>query len=122
MAGAVPDEIQAQVNAELPFPSAFVGKARRPARMSLSSPDAIVVVAVPILAIMVLLWTGQIWARRHVTRWCEREGYELVEFRGAWFFEGPRAWLRTEDENAYHVEVRDRRGDTRTGYVVFGTW
>ena len=90
--------------------------------MSLESPHPLFIVAVTIVAIIVLMWTGKIWARRQVTRWCEREGYELVKFRGAWFHEGPRAWLRTEEEDAYHVEVRDRRGDTRTGYVVFGSW
>ena len=77
---------------------------------------------VMIAAFVVLLWTGKLWARRQVTRWCAREEYELVSFRGAGFNEGPRAWLRTEDEDAYHVEVRDRHGMTRTGYVVFGTW
>ena len=90
--------------------------------MSLDSPHPLFIVAVTIVAIIILMWTGKIWARRQVTRWCEREGYELVSFRGAWFYEGPRAWLRTEEEDAYHVEVRDRHGDTRMGYVVFGSW
>ena len=89
--------------------------------MSLSSPDPILVVTVTIATIIVGLWIGKIWARWQVKRWCEREGYELVAFRGAWFYEGPRAWLRTENEDAYHLEVRDRRGETHTGYVVFGT-
>ena len=90
--------------------------------MSLDSPHPLFIVAVTIVAIIVLMWTGKIWTRRQVTRWCEREGYELVSFRGAWFYEGPRAWLRTEEEDAYHVEVRDRHGDARMGYVVFGLW
>lgn len=90
--------------------------------MSLHAPHPLFIAAVTILAIIVLMWTGKIWAKRQVTRWCEREGYELVKWRGAWLFEGPRAWLRTEDENAYYVEVRDRTGETRSGYVVFGTW
>ena len=90
--------------------------------MSLDSPHPLFIVAVTIVAIIVLMWTGMIWARRQVTRWCEREGYELVSFRGAWFYEGPRAWLRTEGEDAHHVEVRDRHGDTRMGCVAFGSW
>lgn len=90
--------------------------------MPFDSANPLVLAAVGALSIVALLWTGKLWARWQVTRWCEREGYELVEFRGAWFFEGPRAWLRTEDEHAYHVEVRDHHGDPRTGYVVFGTW
>ncbi len=61
--------------------------------MSLDSPHPLFIVAVTIVAIILLMWTGKIWARRQVTRWCEREGYELVSFRGAWFYEGPRAWL-----------------------------
>jgi hypothetical protein len=90
--------------------------------MSIDSPHSLFVAAVTIVAIIVLMWAGRIRARSQVTRWCERQGYELVSSRGAWFYEGPRAWLRTEEEHAYHVEVRDRHGDTRTGYVVFGCW
>jgi ABC-type nickel/cobalt efflux system permease component RcnA len=90
--------------------------------MSFTSPAPLFIVAVTILGFIVLLWTGSIWARRRITRWCEREGYKLVTFRGAWFYEGPRAWLRTDSEYAYHVEVRDRHGLTRTGYVMFGSW
>ena len=80
------------------------------------------IVVVTAFSILVLVWTGQIWARRQVTRWSQREGYELVTFRGAWFFEGPRRWVRTDTEHAYHVEVRDRYSMTREGYVLFGTW
>lgn len=89
---------------------------------SLDSSDPLLIAAVAVLAFIVLMWTGKVWARRQVTRWCEREGYELVTWRGARFFEGPRAWFRTEDEDAYRVEVRDRHGVTRAGFVVFGTW
>ena len=90
--------------------------------MSFSSSDPLFIATVTILFLVFLLWTGRIWARWRVTRWCEREGYQLVTFRGAWFYEGPRKWLRTENEDAYHVEVTDRDGLTRSGYVVFGTW
>jgi hypothetical protein len=90
--------------------------------MSFTSPHPLFIVAVTILGIVVLAWTGGIWARWQVSRWCRREGYELVTFRGARFYEGPRAWFRTENEDAYHVEVLDRHGLTRTGYVVFGSW
>jgi hypothetical protein len=90
--------------------------------MSFHSPTPVFIALVMILAMIVLLWTGQIGAKRRVTRWCEREGYQLVTWRGAWFYEGPRAWCRTEEEDAYRIEVRDRKGQTRSGYVVFGTW
>jgi hypothetical protein len=84
--------------------------------------EPLFIAAVTIFAIIFLVWTGKLWSHRRMRRWCEREGYELVNWRGAWFYEGPRAWFRTEDEDAYYVEVRDRDGLTRTGYVVFGTW
>ena len=90
--------------------------------MPFRSSDPLFIAVVTVLAMIVLIWTGKLWARRQVTRWCEQEGYELVSWRGAWFHEGPRAWLRTEDESAYYVEVRERHGSTRCGYVVFGTW
>jgi hypothetical protein len=79
-------------------------------------------IAVAIAAFIVAIVTGRIWSRRQVERWCEHHGYELVEWRGARFFEGPGAWRRSENQDAYRIEVRDRQGLIRSGYVVFGSY
>ncbi len=75
-----------------------------------------------VAALVFALATGRAWSRWRVRRWCREQDYELLEFRGAWFFEGPGAWLRSENQAAYRVRVRDRRGLIRGGYVVFGSY
>ena len=89
--------------------------------MSLDSPHPLFIVVVTIVAIIVLMWTGEDLGAQASDGLVRAKGHDLVSFRGAWFYEGPRARLRTEEEDAYHVEVRDRHGETRMGYVVFGS-
>jgi hypothetical protein len=69
-----------------------------------------------------MLWLGRLIGRRRVTRWCAGEGYTLIDWRRAKFFEGPNAWFRSDNLDAYYIEVRDRQGLTRAGYLVFGSF
>jgi hypothetical protein len=89
--------------------------------MSLTS-HPLFIVGVTIAAFIVVLVTGRMWSRWQVRRWCDDQGYDLVDWRGAKFFEGPGAWLRSENQDAYRIEVRDRQGTPRAGYVVFGSY
>ncbi len=61
------------------------------------------------------------WAYR-LTKWATDQGLKLIEFRGAWFFEGPSAWIRSENQSAFHVLVEDARGKRRKAWVTFGSW
>jgi hypothetical protein len=90
--------------------------------MSLTSPDPFVLVTVTVLAVGILLATGKVWSRWQLKRWCNSQGLELVTWQGAAFYEGPGAWVRSENQDAYRIEVRDRQGRTRTGWVVFGRY
>jgi hypothetical protein len=90
--------------------------------MSLSRLEQVLSLVTAALVFLVVLWLGRAYGARRVSRWCEEQGYELIDWRGAKFFEGPRAWLRTENEDAYYIEVRDRQGLTRSGYLVFGSY
>ena len=90
--------------------------------MPLSRVEQVLILLGAAMAIIVLLWWGRLYAARRVTRWCHEQGYELVDWRGAKFFEGPKAWFRTDNQDAYYIEVRDRQGLTRAGYLVFGSY
>ena len=68
------------------------------------------------------LWWGRVFSQRRLQRWCQREGFELLDWRGVWFFQGPNAPWRSKYQDCYRVEVRDRAGYERTGYVVFGRY
>ena len=59
------------------------------------------------------------WSRR-VARWAEEQDLKLLEFRGARFYEGPRAFLRTDSQFAFRVVVEDAAGVVRTGRLSFG--
>jgi hypothetical protein len=82
----------------------------------------VLVIGVVILAVAAAIISGQWLSRRRLRRWCEQQGYDLLDWRGAWFYEGPGKWLRSENQHAYYIEVRDRQGFTRAGYLVFGSY
>lgn len=79
-------------------------------------------IAVAVAAVVVAIITGRIWAERQLRRWCDANQYQLLAWRGAKFYEGPTAWLTSESQNAYRIQVLDRQGRTRKGYVVFGSY
>ena len=87
----------------------------------LSGLELVAAVMGAVLAFLVLLWWGRVYSARRIARWCKTEGYELVDWRGAKLFEGPNAWFRTDGQDAYYIEVLDRQGLTRGGYLVFGS-
>lgn len=72
-----------------------------------------------VVALVVLLWVGDRWSRWRINRWCDADGYQLVTWRGARFYEGPRKWRRTDGEDAYYVEVTERSGQPRSGFLAF---
>lgn len=90
--------------------------------MTLSLPAQVALGFGAALAFGVLLWWGQVYSAKRIRRWCDEQGYELVDWRGAKFFEGPHAWFRSDNQDAYRIEVRDRQGVIRGGYVVFGSF
>jgi hypothetical protein len=46
----------------------------------------------------------------------------LVDFRGVRFYEGPRRFLRSDGQFAFHVVVRDRHGVRRRCWLTFGSF
>jgi hypothetical protein len=76
------------------------------------------VVAV-LLGAVALHPVGTWFARRALERWARQEGYELVAFKTIPFWKGPRAWLRTENQEDYFVVVENRKGERRMGWVLF---
>ena len=75
----------------------------------------IVPVAV-LIAALVMLSTSL--ARRRLGSWAQQNGYRLVQFRQAWFWQGPRAWRRTRYQQDYRVIVDDAQGHRRAGWLL----
>jgi hypothetical protein len=61
---------------------------------------------------------SQLVAWYRLSRWARREGFRLVDFRSAFFWQGPRAWQRTRAKQDYHVVVEGPSGRRRSGWVM----
>ena len=83
-----------------------------------------VVVLIGIAALLLIgIAVGTRLTRRKLERWARGEGLRLVEFRGAPFWRGPRAWRRTDEQEDYRIVVEDPNGRRRTGWVLItGPW
>jgi hypothetical protein len=78
------------------------------------------VVAMAVLA--AVLWPVGTWyARRTLESWARDEGYQLIAFKTLWFWQGPRAWRRSENHADYFAVVENRKGERRMGWVLT-TW
>lgn len=67
-------------------------------------PGLIVVIGVIIM--VPLSKKAAINLQNRLSEWAKAEGVTIISQRGARFYEGPGAWLRTENQNMYRLEVR----------------
>ena len=88
---------------------------------SLPNSPALAIVLSAVIVVIAIV-AGRSWSQRRITRWCDEEGYRLENWRGALFYEGPGKWLRSDNQQAYYIEVSDRQGLPRSGYLVFGSY
>jgi hypothetical protein len=88
----------------------------------LASTDRIALYAAVTAAVVLLVWLSKIYWRRKLTRWAEGEGMKLVSYRGAWFYEGPSAFVRSRNQHLFRVVVQDRNGLHRSCWIMFGTF
>ena len=72
------------------------------------------------LATYIILSWGKTYWQKRIGDWAGSRGYLLLEYRAATFFEGPGKWTRTENQTAFRVKVREKSGNTREGWIVFG--
>jgi hypothetical protein len=73
-------------------------------------------------AILLMLGVGRVYWTRRVQRWASEQGLRLVELSGARFYEGPRAWRRSDGQFAFRVVVEDASGRVRTGWLTIGSY
>ena len=62
---------------------------------------------------------GEWYVQRKVERWARTRGLQLLEFSGAPFWRGPRAWRRNDDQEDYRVVVEDAAGRRRSGWLLY---
>jgi hypothetical protein len=71
------------------------------------------------VAILAAAAFGTWHVRRKLERWARTNDLRLLEFSGAPFWRGPRAWLRTDDQEDYRVVVEDAGGRRRSGWLLY---
>jgi hypothetical protein len=70
-------------------------------------------------AIVIAVVFGDWYVRRKLERWARTRGLRLLEFSGAPFWRGPRAWRRMDYQEDYHVVVEDAAGRRRSGWLLY---
>jgi hypothetical protein len=72
------------------------------------------------LLVFVLTRVGHYYWSYRLNRWAAEQGFTLIKFRGAKFYEGPSAWLRSDSQSLFRVQVENKRGEKVNGWVMFG--
>jgi hypothetical protein len=73
-------------------------------------------------AVLFMLGVGRVYWNRRVAKWADEHALTIVDFRWAGFFEGPRAFRRSDNQFAFRVVVEDASGRVRTGWLSFGSF
>jgi hypothetical protein len=89
--------------------------------MEESLENPLYVIGLAFAIFLILVWAKFYWKKR-ITHWAKTRGYFLIEYRGAMFFEGPGGMLRTDNQTAFKVKIRDSGGKIRSGWLVFGSY
>jgi hypothetical protein len=73
-------------------------------------------------AALFMLGIGRIYWNRRIARWADEHALTLIDFSGASFLEGPRAFRRSDNQFAFRLVVEDSSGRMRTGWLSFGSY
>ena len=69
---------------------------------------------------------GLVWhfsrSRSLLEQWASENGYTILHREYRNLFRGPFFWTSSKTQTVYYVQVRDRDGNVRTGWVRCGSW
>ncbi len=71
-------------------------------------------------AVFFVLNMGRKYQEAQLQAWAEENHYKMIDSKGAAFWEGPKAWLRSKNQHAYRITVQDEQGRRRQGWILFG--
>jgi hypothetical protein len=74
------------------------------------------------LLCFIMLKVGHYYWSNRLKKWAADQGLKLVDFRGAKFYEGPSAWIRSDSQHLFRVHVEDKQGKRSSAWVMFGTF
>lgn len=85
-------------------------------------PLQLLILAWGLVFFVIALKLSRMYWNRKLTQWAESQHLQLVNFRGAWFYEGPSAWTRSRNQHVFRVTTRNAEGLLRTCWIMFGTY
>ena len=62
-----------------------------------------------VLLCFIMLKLGHYYWSYRLNQWSADQGLKLVDFRGAKFYEGPSAWVRSDTQHVFRVQVEDKQ-------------
>jgi hypothetical protein len=74
-----------------------------------------------VLVILVYVWHFS-KSRSLLDQWASDNGYDLLRREYRVLRRGPFFWSTSRGQTVYYVEVRDRQGHIRSGWVRCGSW
>jgi len=76
--------------------------------------------------LMVLVAAFVAWhltrSRGMLAHWAESNDYRLINQERRYFFKGPYFWSCGRGQEVYRVEIEDKAGQERSGWVRCGHW
>jgi hypothetical protein len=82
---------------------------------------ALVIVACIAIIILIYIWefkrSGEI-----LQQWADENDFEIIHREYRTTFRGPFSWTTTKSQTVYFVQVCDRNGRERSGWVRCGSW
>jgi hypothetical protein len=84
------------------------------------NPTNIFILVCIFIAVYFVLQAGNKYWEPRIKEWAKQEQLTLINFRGAKFYEGPNKVLRSENQFAFHVKVRDKERKIKEAWLVFG--
>ncbi|GAA5495868.1 hypothetical protein Rhal01_02049 [Rubritalea halochordaticola] len=74
-----------------------------------------------VIVIISLKWSRS-RAQTILSNWAADSGVEILSRERRTFFRGPFFWSASKGQEVFYVQVRDRDGSTRSGWVRCGGW
>ena len=83
---------------------------------------AVAILISGLVTAVVAVLAARVYYGWRIRRWASARQLTLVDWRGAWFYEGPASPFRSRYQHAFWIEVEDRDGLPATGWLTFQWW
>jgi hypothetical protein len=83
--------------------------------------EVVVIIFFIVIAIGAIAWHYS-RSRFLLQQWAQENGYRILSSEHRHLVRGPFFWTTSKGQTVYRVEIQDRDGRTRSGWVRCGSW